>query len=359
MSRMTRIVGIVVLAVTAVAATAQDRSDIDALLAPLPIRDQFLLNSGFLFFTPERARVIDAGRLVLSLNAADANTFVKSEWISHSFAGRTERAKALEALSDPRFNDSETLFLVDGQTHRTSVGVHYGMGANLELSASVPFTSVGGGWSDALIENIHRAMKIGNAQRESLRRNSETVYLRNGNSVYVRSRGNGLALGDIAVAAKYELAPMDDHHVHLAVLGALELPTGNARTLDGSGSIDTGLQLIATRDFDHTRIHASLGVLHLGPHRAIGTKSQILVSNTVAIAHRITQSAAATIQLTVSESPFRQFRTPEFSRRAYQLSTGVQRVIGSVVIHAAFIENVMNFENSADAGIAWGISRRF
>jgi hypothetical protein len=37
----------------------------------------------------------------------------------------------------------------------------------------------------------------------------------------------------------------------------------------------------------------------------------------------------------------------------------MQRKIGAVVIHAALIENVLSFENSADAGLAWGISRRF
>jgi hypothetical protein len=30
-----------------------------------------------------------------------------------------------------------------------------------------------------------------------------------------------------------------------------------------------------------------------------------------------------------------------------------------LIFHVAFIENVVTFENSADAGLQWGVSRRF
>ena len=46
--------------------------------------------------------------------------------------------------------------------------------------------------------------------------------------------------------------------------------------------------------------------------------------------------------------------------RSYQLSAGIHRQIGrSMVAYAAIIENLFNYENSADAGLAWGLTRRF
>ena len=344
----------------ATALVAQDASLRDGLLAPFPIRDQFLLSNGFLSFAPESARTLDEDTWSVSMNVADSNTFAKSNWISHSLQGRTNRANALQTLADTRFQSESTLFLVDGESHRSDLLLSRGFASGLELRVSMPLISTGGGWSDNVIENVHHAMKIGNAERESLTRNSETVFLRHDGMTYIRSRGNGVSVGDIAVSAKYELTPFEDHKLNLAVVSSVELPTGNARTLDGSGSLDGGLELVASRDYNHhTRITATLGVLRLGANKALGTNAQTLIADTVAIARAIGDSTAAVAQLTVSESPFRQLGIAEFSRRSYQLSTGVQKRVGGVIVHVAFIENVVNFENSADAGFAWGIARRF
>lgn len=340
-------------------ALAQEADVRDSLLAPLPIRDQFLLSNGFFFFSPEGPSVLDDGVWSFSTQTTDANTFAKSAWISHSLEGRTGRAAARDALADPRFHIADSLFFVDGETHRTDFTLRRGFGSHLELMAALPLTRTGGGWSDRLIESAHQIMNIGNAGRETLRRNHETVYLRDGDQTYMRTRGNGFAVGDLTLSAKYELAPMEDEHVKLAVVGAVELPLASAQTLDGSGSIDGGIEVVASRDFDHSRVNASIGILRLGANQPLGTRPQFLMTNTVGIAHNLTTSSAVVAQLTVSESPFRKLDLPEFSRRTYQLSTGVRRQFGPYFLHAAFIENVVTFENSADAGFAWGVSRRF
>ena len=356
---MSRVFAVVVILCVALTAAARDDGMRDALLAPLPIRDQFLLSNGFFFFAPETARVLGDGVWSFSAQTTDANTFAKSGWISRSLEGHTGRAKALDTLADSRFQSADTLFLVDGETHRTDLSLRRGFGSNVELAFSLPVTSTGGGWSDRLIENAHRLMKIGDAQRESLRRNYETVYLRHDGTTYIRARGNGFAIGDPAISAKYELAPMEDPKLKVAVVGALELPLGDPRTLDGSGSLDGGLEVLASREFDDSSIHVSTGILRLGANRALGIQPQLLLSNTVALTHRIDAVSAVALQLTVSESPFRQLSVAEFSRRSYQLAAGVTRQIGTLLVHAAFIENVVTFENSADAAFAWGVSRRF
>jgi hypothetical protein len=351
---MHRLIAASAVVLMASMASAQPVDLRDALLAPLPVRDQFLLSNGFFFFTPEAPRALPDGQWSFALNAADANSFAKSAWISHSLSGRTTRSEALATLADPRFESTDSLFLVDGETHRTDMTLSRGFAGGLELRITVPVVSTGGGWSDRVIESVHHAMKIGNAQRESLNRNSETVFLKHDDMTYVRSRGNGFYAGDVALSAKYELDRS------LSVVTSVELPTGSARRLDGSGSIDAGVELLATRDLNrNTRINLSLGVIRLGANSALGTRSLLLITDTVGIARRIGQSASVLAQLTVSESPFRQFGMYEFSRRTYQLATGLQRQIGGVLVHAAILENVVNFENSADAGLAWGISKRF
>lgn len=355
---MRRAIFFFVVALVTSPAPADDRVD-DALLAPLPIRDQFLLSQGFFFFVPQSATLPENHRWTVSLSAADANTFAKSGWIRESLARRSDRGHALDALAESRFDGVGGLFLVDGQTHRSDIAVRRTVGSHLEIGISLPVTNIGGGWSDPLIEFVHRSLRVGNGHREALRQNSETVYLRHPNGRYLRTRGSGVSLGDLTVIARYELAPLRERDVQLAVAGAVELPTGNASMLEGSGSTDAGVELVATRAFRRSRLHASLGLIFLGRSSTFGLKRQLLVTDTVAFAYRVTARSSAVVQLTVSESPFRQLRMPEFTRRSYQLSLGWQRQIGSAVVHAAFLENVLNYDNSADAGIAWGVSRRF
>ena len=332
----------------------------DALLGPLPIRDQFLLNNGFFFFIPEQSRVLPAGESAVSLTATDSNTFAKSAWITTSLAGQTSRARAVDTLANSRFHSDGPLFLVDGETHRLELSMRHGFGDQFELGVAIPISTIGGGWSDALIEVTHQSLGLGNDERESLRRNSETVYFRAGSHQYLRDRSVGYALGDIALSGKYELAALEERAVAISISGAIELPTGNASTLDGSGSIDGGMQIMAARDFTKGRIEGSLGLLRLGGNRPLGTGPQILITDTVAVSRLMTDRTAGTVQLTVSESPFRQIGIAEFTRRSYQLSAGIRHRMGrSVVAYAALIENLFNYENSADAGLAWGLTKRF
>ncbi|HMC22428.1 MAG TPA: DUF3187 family protein [Thermoanaerobaculia bacterium] len=332
----------------------------DALLAPLPIRDQFLLNNSFFFFVPEQAAVLPRDHTVVALTMTDSNTFAKSAWLTRSLEGQTTRTTAPDELANPRFHSGAPVFLVDGEARRIELSVRHGFGRHLELGVAVPVSTMGGGWSDELIEVTHHTLGIGNDERDSLTRNLETIYLQSGKLLYVRERSDGFALGDIAVTGKYELVQLEGHDVAISLSGAVELPTGNARTIAGSGSLDAGLEVIASRDFSNMRIHASVGLLRLGSNHPLGTPAQVLITDTVAISRKINARTAATVQLTVSESPLRRLGIAEFNRRSNQLSAGIRREIGrSLIVYAALIENLFNYENSADAGIAWGLLKQF
>ncbi|HUJ15781.1 MAG TPA: DUF3187 family protein [Thermoanaerobaculia bacterium] len=336
------------------AAYAQD------LRAPLPIRDQFLLNNGFFFFEPERAAVLDDEQWRLTLNTSDSNTFAKSAWITHNLARGIGRADAGQELSDSRFRGEDPLFLADGETHRFELAVRRGFGAHLELGLTLPITRIGGGWSDVLVEDVHRALGVGNAGRETLRQNSETVFIETASTMYLRDRSAGYSIGDIALNAKYELAPRAEGSVHMALAGAIELPAGNAQTLAGSGSFDAGVEMIVSRDFAKSALHVSTGVVHLGGDRVIGSDALIVVSGTIAGSRMISDRSSVVVQLTISQSPLRHLGPAELTHRSNQLSVGMQHQIGrTAILYVALIENVLNYENSADAGLAWGITRRF
>jgi hypothetical protein len=224
---------------------------------------------------------------------------------------------------------------------------------------AVPVSSVGGGWSDQIIEGFHHVFGLGNMDRRSLRQNHEAVYIHSPAATYLRERSAGAEIGDIVLTTKTELVWLEDENVALAIDGAVKLPTGNAQTLEGSGSVDGGIQMLALSDFGRWQIHASLGVLLLGPNSVLGTRRQLLTTNTEAASYLLTDHTGLTMQLTVSESPFRNMGIAELNRRSCQLTTGIKHQVGTITLYTGLLHNVLNLRNSADVGMICGISRRF
>src|SRR5258708_1383875 len=162
------------------AAAAQDVETHDALLDPLPVRDQFLLGNGFYSFEPEGPHVLETGEWRVDLHHADANTFSKSNWISLSLAADqpTTRERAIDLLNDPRYKLRDSVFLIDGETHRVTLSLHRGLGGHAEIGVDIPLATVGGGWSDSVVEAVHHALRIGNAERNALDQTIGTGYVR-------------------------------------------------------------------------------------------------------------------------------------------------------------------------------------
>jgi hypothetical protein len=351
---------LVALLVTTLSVTAQETDSADAILGPLPVRDLYLLNNGYFFFEPEGARVLDDDSWVVDLHSADSNTFAKSRWISHNLEGDDERRTGAQTLSIIRMDKGTTIFLVDGEIHRTTITAHRGFGNNLEIAISVPFATIGGGSSDAFIEHFHSTLKLGDNQRVAVQKNHETVFLRTDENTYLREHASGSRIGDVAVSAKYELPALEDPNLSLSAQAALELPTGNAQSLDGSGSVDGGVQLIATRDYGRSRVNASAGLLFLGRNAPLGIGPQIVITDSIGISSLLASRTSATVQITISQSPFRKIGAPELARRSYQMTAGVQHAFGpTLTVYGGVVENLITYQNSADAGLVLGIGRRF
>jgi len=357
---LTVLAALSVTAVLALPASGQEREVADALLGPLPVRDLYLLNNGFFFFTPEGAHVLDDNSWVVDLHTTDANTFAKSRWISHNIEFDTVRRTGAQTLAVNRMDPGVTNFLVDGETFRTTLSAHRGLGNNLEVAIEVPFTTIGGGYSDAFIEHFHALLRLGDDQRVAMQKNQETVFVRTDNFTYLREHSSGSHLGDVALSAKYELPALEDPNLSLSLQAAMELPTGNAQSLDGSGSLDGGVQLLATRDFGRSRVNASAGLLYLGRNAPLGLTPQFVVTDSIGFSSLVAAHTSATVQVTISQSPFRKIGAPELARRSYQMTAGVQHAFNpGLTVYGGIVENLITYQNSADAGLVMGVTHRF
>jgi len=349
-----------VIAMTTLPARAQEDNVAESILGPLPVRDLYLLNNGFFFFEPEGAKVLDDGAWTFDIHSADSNTFAKSRWISHDLEGDDERRTGAQTLDLIRMDQGTTNFLVDGETHRTTITAHRGLGDRLEVAISVPFATIGGGDSDAFIEHFHSTLHLDDNQRVAIERNRETVFVRTDDHTYLREHASGTHVGDIAVSAKYELPAFEERNLSVSAQAAIELPTGSARSLDGSGSIDGGVQLLATRDYGRTRVNASAGLLILGPNAPLGLGAQFVITDSIGVSRLVAARTSATLQITISQSPFRGIGAPELSRRSYQMTIGMQHAFArSLTGYMGIVENLITYQNSADAGVVLGMARRF
>ncbi len=324
---------------------------------PLRIRDQLLIGMGFLSVEPESADVLGQGQWQIDLVQSVTNTWVQSSNVEKFLDARDERAPLTldELRSIEPDRPGEGLYHADGELYRTSLVVRRGIGHGLQLSLTVPALGLRGGAGDSVIEGFHDTFGFGQQGRDGALRNDYRVYVRDarGNELY-RPDAPGFGLSDISLGIKARLRTSSAWH--LAVAGTVKLPTGDEDDLAGSGSIDLGLQVLSTRYFDRSCLHAAVAVSHLGESQLLG--DQTLFSAMLAYERAIGTKTSIVAQTTVSQSPFGDLKIGELDQIAYLVDLGVKRGLSErTVIFAAISENVVNLGSSIDVGLHFGITR--
>ena len=127
-----------------------------------------------------------------------------------------------------------------------------------------------------------------------------------------------------------------------------------------SGSTDLGTQLLLTRYYSKSCLHASLGLLYLEESKELSTDSQILSTAMVAYERSLGPSMSGLAQLTVSESPFRDLDLDELARASSQVTLGLKKVVWSKhVLFVGLTENIASFNSTADIGFHLGLTSIF
>jgi hypothetical protein len=323
---------------------------------PLRIREQFLLGQGFLAFEPVSADLLERGQWQVDLVQNATNTWVHSDQVDDLLEQRSERAPVtftqLRAL-DP--GEGKGLYFADGELNRTSVSVRRGLGRGLQLSVTVPWLDFGGGFGDATIEGFHDTFGFTQSGRTGTARDSYTVYLRNpsGEEVFRQSAPSG-GIGDVSVGLKAKL-PTPSPAWQLALESDLKLPTGDEERLYGTGAVDVGTELLATRYFARSCIHAGLGLAFLGANHTLSTDDQLVVSAMLAYEHALGAAASVILQATAAQSPFRELEIQGLDENAHLVDLGLKKGFGNRWVgFMAVSENLLQFGSTADVGLHFG-----
>ena len=121
----------------------------------------------------------------------------------------------------------------DAETSRWELLGTWGVGNGIELFVRIPLQDRGGGILDSVIDWWHNSI-LGDRQalREGTRKGRSIIQFGPDGPF-----GSASGVGDIAVGVSWTPMP------RTLIPFALELPTGNAAQLLGSGGLDAGLEV--------------------------------------------------------------------------------------------------------------------
>lgn len=328
---------------------------------PIPVRDRFVLDAGFLVFEPSSPEVLERGRWRVGATASLYNSWSQSDEVRRSLEGRTSRADlTLEELREiePR-GDQRGLFHADGQIHALEVSLHRGVGRGVEIWFRGTLINASGGFTDSFVEGFHGALGIGQASRDVKDRDVYIAYLRSpdGRELY-RPAGTGIDLGDIAIGARKSLGSTEGGWSH-SLESAVELPTGSSRALAGSGSIDLGLRYLGELQLRRARLRGTLAAVRHGSNDAVFQESETLATLWLGYEHALGSRTSVLFQMSVGQSRYRDSNVFRLEDEVYLVDLGIKRRWrGPGLVFVALSQN-FNRGSSSDFGVHLGWQRDF
>ena len=191
--------------------------------------------------TTRSAQLVADGQLSWQLQTEFANNF-------------TDSADTREAIT------------IDGETHRFTLSLRYGVTDRWEVGVEIPFVKHTGGSLDSFIEDWHKIWGLPNSGRGEVQ-NDQLAYLyqpQGLSPIGVQKSASGM--GDVQLNFAYKLSESDNRQ--WSIRGGVKLPTGDPDDMTGSDSTDTYVSLHLTDPglLQHPDwyFHSNIGVLALG-----------------------------------------------------------------------------------------------
>ena len=183
--------------------------------------------------------------------------------------GKTETRLVFDATNNfSGSSSSRESIQLDGEMYEFSLVLRHGIFQKFELGIDVPYVAHDEGVLDSFIEGWHDAFGFSGGGRNSVGRNQLSyTYTRDGTTRESITKSSG-GIGDLRLFGAYQLlGGTEQPERSLALRCGVELPTGSATKLHGSGSTDVSLGLAAsdTKTLSSWRaaLFGSAGVLYL------------------------------------------------------------------------------------------------
>src|SRR2546425_204264 len=338
-------------------------SDLDD---PLPVRDALPFKLLFLDTPPGGADIQRLSRPFYSLNAVYVNTMIATDDLillyervgQQVYDGRVDLG-VLQTVANAQ--TSRTAFIFDGETLRTTLRARVGILPRLEVGMEVPFLSQGRGFMDPYIDSFHQRLHLPDGGRSGFDHNQfRAGYIGDGETVYVDSAPSRMRLGDIVLSATGGLLVDGARTPALSLTLSAKLPSGDYRTLDGSGSADYGATLRLSKRWGRSTVHAGtaynvVGEWRLAPRLPLHNSRSLFA----AYAFSVTPRTCVIAQVLRTAGPFPFRSGNDLGKVAMGMSAGFRhRLPRGLEVEWSFIENLEPFYNSTDIGTFIGLNYR-
>lgn len=253
-------------------------------------------------------------------------------------------------------------YLIDGEIHAMSLGWYRGLGEGLEISAELPLRYISGGVLDGFIEGFHKAVGLGNQDREKFPRN-QMIFAVNlsgeedGWSATAESQ-RGWNLGNMVLGLSYRLKALERHGVEAAGTLNIKLPTGTRTDFFGGQAADYGLAFSAGKKFGRIRAYGCIGLVYYGQGRMIGIElNRWHRSGLLALEYHPRGSRhSAVFQVLTESGVAKEFS--EFRNGTYEAVLGYKCLASPrTLIEVGLLENMFFHDNSPDFGLHVGVIR--
>ena len=275
-----------------------------------------------------------------------------------TYDGRVTRAILEETAAA---STSGRAYYVDGETARLTLDLDWGVSRRIDLRATLPFVARTGGFLDGSIEKYHETFGFPDGGRPPFARDQYIVGLSDrGSTVFLDGAPGGVGFGDLLLETRVALAPPGSPTFALAATASVELPTGDPDRLDGNGSLDAGVGLIASWRLRRWSHHAGAQYAWLGPWEPapdLAPRNRLagFWSGTVLLGGR----SSLVTGILAGTGPFSRRPGGSLGDTAIELSIGVRHDAGNAgVFEVALLENLLPDHNVPDIGLFLGWSRQ-
>ncbi len=316
-----------------------------AKTGPIPIRNQMPLYLFYLQMEPDRASVVKQGKFDVNAGYTVSNVTVSC------------------------FTPVSSLYNIniDAEVSRMTLDLRYGLSEKLEAGLEVPYLSLSAGYLDEFIEGFEDT--VGETTPRSRTRqgsyNFNYSFIYNNQNLIKRTNASD-GLGDIVLKAKYQISEEGENGFwpNASFRAAVKLPTGEKRSLLGSGEIDYGFGALLDKTFSE-KIIAYAGFNFLVIEKpsffsALNLKRN-MISGLLGVEYLLTERISIVAQATGNSTPYPSTGTNALDESAIDIGLGINyRFKGkeNVSWHFAFTEN-LNSASSPDVTLDTGFNIGF
>ncbi|OGV70322.1 MAG: hypothetical protein A2283_08240 [Lentisphaerae bacterium RIFOXYA12_FULL_48_11] len=250
-------------------------------------------------------------------------------------------------------------YLIDSEWIRSNVRLTYALKDTISAGIAVPIIGRIGGFSDSAIENFHSAFGLGNSHRDEFPRNQSIISVRDNDESRTIVEGNSWGIGDISFFVASCISGGDRILPSLSVQGQVSLPSGNEDELRGIGSSTVGLSAVASKRISKAPLFlfGGVGLQYCIQNNMSSVELQREIwSGLLGVEYQCTPSISLVTQYLGSSRAAEDFFA--FSDPCHEVSAGFKWLVTShTILEFAIVENLFEYENSADIGIHLSFGR--